>query len=307
MSGTDKGSGIGKIGILLAIAAAVVVVVFLLDLNRGEEAPETGTEAPGGEAAQAPEATETAEATETPVNSFDYAALPAGPVGDAVRDADRPEADRLRDSGRKPHEVLAFSGISPGMRVLELGGSTGYYTRMISNIVGPEGRVLVQQSERFWPRIEAQTVPLYEALGNVDYKVGSALDFEIEDGSLDVVFVALLWHHMHYNEASGETLPESTVAVLDAARRWLKPDGTLLIVEHEAAAGSGRAESAAWHRTPAQMTIDDVTAHGFAVVGASDALANPDDDLRNYWREALPERDSSQRFILKFTRPGAEE
>lgn len=294
MGTTGKGSGLHKAGVVLAIMAAIVAVLLLLDLNWRGDAPESGAE-PAAEAPETPKA---------PVNRFDYAALPDGPVADAVRDADRPDADRLRDSGRKPHEVLAFSGIAPGMRVLELGGSAGYYTRMISSIVGPEGRVFVQQSERFWPRIEAQVLPMYERLGNVEHRVGGALDFEIAEGSLDAVFVVLLWHHMHYSEASGETLPESTVAFLEAARRWLKPGGTLLIVEHEAAADAGRAESAAWHRTPAQMTVEDITAHGFAFAGASGALANPGDDLRNYWREALPERDSSQRFILKFTRPG---
>lgn len=285
MSKTEKSSGAGKLGILLALAAAVIAVVFLVDSNRDKDVPEAAGEP-------------------LPVNTFDYAALPAGPVGEAVRAPDRPEADKLRDSGRKPHEVLSFFGIRPGMKVLELGGSGGYYTRMLSRVVGPEGHVYVQQSERFWPRIEEAMVPLYDQLGNISYHVGTALDFEIEPGSLDAVFVVLLWHHMHYSEASGEDgLPENTLALLEATRRWLKPGGTLAIVEHEAAAGSGRAESAAWHRTPKQMTIDDVTTHGFTFAGASDALANPSDDLRNYWREALPERDSSQRFILKFTRP----
>jgi len=235
-----------------------------------------------------------------PAGEIDYAALPDTPIGEAVADPDRPAEDRRRDAGRRPHEVLAFYGVEPGMRIYEPGAGAGYYTRLLSRIVGPDGHVIAQNSERFWPRLEEQLMPLYEELGNVTAHVGDPTAADIAPGSLDGVFVALIWHHMHGDEGG---LPKSTVDFLEAAHDWLKPGGFLGIIEHEAAPGSSRAEAADWHRTPKQMTIEDVTAHGFDFAGESDALANPEDDMRNYWREALPVRDSSQRFVLKFTKP----
>lgn len=232
---------------------------------------------------------------------IDYSALPDTPVGRAVADPGRPESERMRDAGRKPHEVLAFYGVEPGMRLLELGAGAGYYTRILSKAVGPEGAIIAQNSERFWPRLEDDLVPLYEELGNVTAHVGDVTQADIAPGSLDGIFVVLIWHHMHGNDEEG--FPQSSVDFLAKAREWLKPGGYLAIVEHEAAAGTSRSQAAQWHRTPAPMTIADVTAHGFEFAGASDVLANPDDDLRNYWREALPVRDSSQRYVLKFVKP----
>ena len=232
---------------------------------------------------------------------IDYSALPDTPIGRAVADPGRPESDRMRDAGRKPQEVLAFYGVEPGMRLLELGAGAGYYTRILSKAVGPEGEIIAQNSERFWPRLEADLVPLYEELGNVRAHVGDMTEADIAPGSLDGIFVVLIWHHMH--GADEEGFLQSSVDFLAKAREWLKPGGYLAIVEHEAAAGTSRSQAAEWHRTPAPMTIADVTAHGFEFAGASDVLANPEDDLRNYWREALPVRDSSQRYVLKFVKP----
>jgi len=235
---------------------------------------------------------------------IDYSALPDTPVGRTVADPGRPDSDRMRDAGRRPHEVLSFYGVEPGMRLLELGAGAGYYTRILAKIVGPEGHIVAQNSERFWPRLEDDLVPLYEELGNVSAHVGDVTQADISPGSLDGIFVVLIWHHMHGSDEEG--FPQSSIDFLAKAREWLKPGGYLAIVEHEAAAGTSRAQAAEWHRTPAPMTIADVTAHGFEFAGASDALANPEDDLRNYWREALPVRDSSQRYVLKFAKPSAD-
>ena len=227
------------------------------------------------------------------------------PIAAAIADPDRPAEERARDAGRKPAAVLAFYGVRPGMRIYEVAGGGGYYTRLLSRIVGPGGHVVVQNSERFWPRLKDRVEPLYAALGNVEPFIGDAADFAGAPESMDAVFLFLIWHHMHYDPEEGEVLPARTVRFLETARRLLKPGGVLGVIEHEAADGATRAGSAAWHRAPKAMTIADITAHGFDYAGESDVLANPEDDLRNYWREALPERDSSQRFVLKFVKPAA--
>lgn len=59
----------------------------------------------------------------------------------AVDDPGRPEADKMRDALRKPAEVLAFSGVKPGDKVAEIWPGGGYYTRMLSKVVGPSGHV----------------------------------------------------------------------------------------------------------------------------------------------------------------------
>ena len=62
-------------------------------------------------------------------------------INKAVGNQSRPEKDRQRDIDRKPSEVMLFSGIKPGDVVADIGSAGGYYTRILSDIVGPKGHV----------------------------------------------------------------------------------------------------------------------------------------------------------------------
>ena len=59
----------------------------------------------------------------------------------AVADSGRPAADTQRDADRKPTESMAFAGVQPKSLVVELIPGGGYYTRLLSKVVGPEGRL----------------------------------------------------------------------------------------------------------------------------------------------------------------------
>ena len=56
----------------------------------------------------------------------------------AVADPAR-AADAENDARRQIVEVMAFSKVKPGDTVLELVPGSGYWTRVFSRIVGPEG------------------------------------------------------------------------------------------------------------------------------------------------------------------------
>ena len=58
--------------------------------------------------------------------------------------SDRSEVDLARDVGRKPFEVLAFLGVEPGMTVLDVMASSGYYTEVLASAVGHNGLVYAQ-------------------------------------------------------------------------------------------------------------------------------------------------------------------
>ena len=235
--------------------------------------------------------------------AFSPSALADGHVAKIISGLDRPDAEVARDAGRKPAEVIEFIGIKPGMTVWDHASGGGYYTAMFSAVVGPEGKVYAQNSENFWPRLQETTEPRHKALGNVETYVGRITDFDGPDASIDVVFVGLIYHHLHYSEASGEGLPANSKAYYAQVMKMLKPGGIIAFTEHQAPDGTPRAQSAAWHRAALKNAIDDLTAAGFEFAGSSDVLANPDDPQNIHFRDLSSGRDTSQRFLVKFRKP----
>ena len=73
------------------------------------------------------------------------AAAAAPPGGDriaaALADPRRPAAEVARDPARHPAELIRFAGIRPGDRVADYFPGGGYYDRILSDVVGPQGRV----------------------------------------------------------------------------------------------------------------------------------------------------------------------
>jgi len=69
------------------------------------------------------------------------------PAQTVVAAADRSEADRALDAGRKPAELLTFSGVAPGMRVADLAAGRGYTTELLARVVGDSGAVYGQNTK----------------------------------------------------------------------------------------------------------------------------------------------------------------
>lgn len=69
------------------------------------------------------------------------AAADAAPgfVAAAVNSPARPQFDVYRDGEFKPADVLAAAGVKPGMVVADLMPDTGYWTRILSLVTGPQG------------------------------------------------------------------------------------------------------------------------------------------------------------------------
>src|SRR5437764_12434387 len=89
-----------------------------------------------------------AEAT----RSFSQDALNRG-LADPAR---KTQADAA-DARRKPGPLIALGGVKPGDKVLDLIPGSGYWTRIFSKIVGPQGKVYA-----VWPQAYAK-----EATGDV--------------------------------------------------------------------------------------------------------------------------------------------
>ena len=274
-------------------AALIGLASLALAACGGEEETET-TETTETETTEpATEAPEAAMA-ETDALAEIYLAAIANPA--------RPEADRERDEGRKPAEALAFYGIEPGMTIVDLHAGGGYFTRLLSTVAGPGGSVVAHNSTRVPEADRAKREEAFEDYGNIAFVYADPSELEMADGSVDVVFLGLVYHHWHYAEAAGEELPPSAVERLANVYRMLKPGGVFGVIEHISAAEATRAASAALHRVPAPMAEADITAAGFVLEATSDMHTYPDDDVTLFWRENTP-RGQTNRLVHLYRKP----
>ena len=247
--------------------------------------------------------TETTEpATEAPEAAMAEADALAEIYMAAIANPARPEADRERDEGRKPADVLAFYGIEPGIAVVDLHAGGGYFTRLFSIAVGPGGSVVAHNSTRVPEADRPEREAAFADYGNIEFVYADPSELEIADGSVDVVFLGLVYHHWHYTEDSGEELPPLGVERITNVYRMLKPGGVFGVIEHLAATDATRAASAAIHRVPAAIAEADITAAGFVLEATSDMHTYAEDDITLYWRENT-ERGKTNRLVHLYRKP----
>ena len=213
----------------------------------------------------------------------------------------RAEADRARDAGRRPAEVLAFLGIGEGMTVIDLLAAGGYYTEVLSLAVGPEGTVYAQNPAgmlrfRDGANDKAMTARLKDNwLANVVRLDAETDATGLQPGSLDAAITALNFHDI-YNGAGSE----AAVGVLIAVKALLKPGGVIGIIDH---AGNASNDNSALHRIDETLVVEAVQAAGLVVDARSDVLRNSADD-RSKGVFGPNIRGQTDRFVLRVKRPG---
>jgi predicted methyltransferase len=232
-------------------------------------------------------------------------AAPAIPayVTAAVASANRPDADKQRDDGRKPAETIAFAGLKPGQTIADFLPGTGYYDRIFSGVVGPKGHVYA-----FYPAemkafskspLPADGTKPFDKYDNVTSVSTPANDFALP-APVDVVWISDNYHDIHDPFFAPAEVAKVNAAVFKA----LKPGGIYLVLDHAAPAGSGLADTNTTHRIDEAVVKSEVEAAGFQLVGESDALKNPADDHSKLVFDPSI-RGHTDQFILKFRKPKA--
>jgi len=220
-------------------------------------------------------------------------------ISQAVAAVARPDADKARDAGRKPAEVMAFSGIGPGDVVADIGASGGYYTRIIAEIVGKQGHVYAFNAKEVVDSFFQDGNPS-DALAAEYENISSAVSpFSTPtfDKPLDAAVIVLFYHDSHWDRLATDTaLMNKTIF------DQLKPGGTYFIVDHSAEDGSGLRDVGTIHRIDAAVVKQEVMDAGFEFVAESDALKNPEDDrTKSVFDPTL--RGKTDRFVYKFKKP----
>ena len=232
---------------------------------------------------------------------IDDTSYTAATYATALADPLRPAAERERDAARLPGELLAFAQVARGEKVGDYIMGGGYLTRILAAAVGPEGRVYAFQPAEFIAfraQYGEDQKTVDAAYDNVVAVAGSA-PAPVWPEPLDTIVTVQNFHDLYSKRAPADT-------GLRAARNLyaaLKPGGTMVVVDHSAAAGTGATTSDALHRIDKQTVIDAFTAAGFTLEAKSDLYARPADPrTANVFDPAI--RGNTDQFTLRFSKPG---
>ena len=232
-----------------------------------------------------------------PTRRFSQAALDK-----ALADPERKKQADAADARRKPGPLIAFAGVRPGDKVLDLIPGDGYWTRIFSKVVGPEGKVYA-----VWPQPYART-----ATGNVGQLRALSADkyygnivTEVQAGTtlqapepLDVVWTSQNFHD-YPDEFMGKGDPSELAR---NAFKILKPGGSFIVIDHMAKPGRGLGDTDTLHRIDPAEVRKIAEGAGFRFAGESTVLANSKDPLTIPVFDPLIRGHTSQ-FAYKFVKP----
>jgi predicted methyltransferase len=226
--------------------------------------------------------------------------LPAN-IAEAASDPARSD-QAGQDAMRHGPEILAFAGVKPGAKVVDLIPGGGYWTKLLAKAVGPSGHVYGVWPAEYVKVDDDEIGPYRKLAGSANYTNVSVVEQPAAKlavpEQVDLVFTAQNYHD-YLDPFMG---PVDPMVLNKAVFAALKPGGIYLIVDHVAEAGSGARDTNTLHRIDPAIVKAQVTAAGFQFVGENALLANPADDHSKKVFDASI-RGHTDQFVYKFRKP----
>jgi predicted methyltransferase len=197
----------------------------------------------------------------------------------AIADPRRPDDQVKLDVNRKPALSVLFSGAKAGDRIADVMSGNGYFTRILSDVVGARGHVYAyiptEQIAHCSPReiVGTQAIVRDPSYRNVTLLTGALADFRVPE-KLDVIWMSQSYHDLHDTFLGPANVAVLNKTIFDA----LKPGGIFLVIDHVAEAGSGLRDTETLHRIDPIRMKNEIEAAGFVLESQSNALRNIDDD-----------------------------
>jgi predicted methyltransferase len=205
----------------------------------------------------------------------------AATVTSAIADPRRPAEQVKLDANRKPAATLAFAGVKAGDQLADVMAGNGYFTRLLSDVVGPSGHVYAyiptEQIAHCAPDEYAgtQAISRDASYANVTLLTGSLTAFVMPE-KLDLIWMSQSYHDLHDSFLGPANVPALNKAIFDA----LKPGGAFLVIDHVAEPGSGLRDTETLHRIDPEAMKSEIESVGFVLESQSSVLLNPNDDHR---------------------------
>ena len=238
----------------------------------------------------------------------------------AVAASKRTPAHLARDKYRNPAATLAFFGVKPTHKVVEIWPGGGWYTEMLAPYVRNKGMLTIaapagRQAESIAKKLDADATT-YGKVVRANFPGNLPNSTPVAPGSADVV---LTFRNVHnWRMGAGNNNQDYSEAAFREMYAMLKPGGVLGVEDHRLPESADTARE----KTSGYMKVSTVRAMaekaGFRFAGASEVNANPKDTAdwpKGVW--TLPPRfaegdvdrakyaaiGESDRMTLKFVKP----
>ena len=198
----------------------------------------------------------------------------------AVAATERSDKDRERDVRDRPAELMAFAGIAKGMQIADVFGGAGYWTELFARAVGPEGHVQLVNNAPYFAFAGKELPERFKdnRLPNADQISVETCNLKLGSKAYDLIVIFMSYHDLYYIDEKDGWPAIDASHFLDQLHDALKPGGHLLIVDHEAAAGSGSTAAQNLHRIDEEFAKKDIASHGFKLEKTWDGYRNSTDD-----------------------------
>jgi len=201
--------------------------------------------------------------------------------------------------------LTQFARVEVGATVIDVYPGDGDWTRLFSDIVGPEGRVysfVPAEVAHFKNDPIGRMRTLAKEPGRENVEVVSANLMVLSEAMqpADVLWLHLFYHDLHTDliQSKGTTAVGFNRAVYER----LKPGGSYVIVDHAAAIGAGSSNAQSLHRIEPASAREEVEGAGFVLDAESSMLANKGDphSIKVFDPSIKGETD---RFVYRFVKP----
>jgi predicted methyltransferase len=207
--------------------------------------------------------------------------------------AARSDEAKARDSSRHPQQTLAFFGLKPGMKMVEVLPGGGWYTQILAPLAGSNGAIYgVNYADDMWLRFgifsdeviaervasSAKFESMVHAIAGAEQVPAKGYAFDRIDpslnGTIDTVLLIRALHNLNRFEQSAGTLS----GALKQLHGLLKPGGLVGVVQHRAPEGADDDWASGRNGYLKQSYVVELFAqHGFTLQASSEINANPKD------------------------------
>jgi ubiquinone/menaquinone biosynthesis C-methylase UbiE len=129
--------------------------------------------------------------------------------------------EQRHNAYQPPEQVMDSIGVKPGMVIAEIGAGRGRYVVHMANRVGATGKIYANDIDKkaldyLEYRCKRDSIP------NVISVLGKMTDPQLPKETIDLVYMINTYHHL-----------DKPVELMKNIIPCLKPDGRLVIIEHD--------------------------------------------------------------------------